>query len=73
MKVNKNVTLKLLVVLAVMFGFASCSKKSNSKNSSTATGWKINDKNGGFQYASNFKKQDAAPGLIAIEGGTFTM
>jgi gliding motility-associated lipoprotein GldJ len=73
MKVNKNVTLKLLLMLVVMFGFTSCSKKSNSKNSSTATGWKINDKKGGFQYASNFKKQDAAPGLIAIEGGTFTM
>lgn len=56
-----------------MFGFTSCSKNSSSKNSSTATGWKINDKNGGFQYASNFKKQEAAPGLIAIEGGTFTM
>lgn len=66
-------TLKLLLVLVVMFGFASCSKKSSSKNSSTATGWKINDKKGGFQYASNFKKQEAAPGLIAIEGGTFTM
>lgn len=56
-----------------MFGFSSCSKNSSSKNSSTATGWKINDKKGGFQYASNFKKQEAAPGLIAIEGGTFTM
>jgi gliding motility-associated lipoprotein GldJ len=56
-----------------MFGFASCSKSSSSKNSSTATGWKINDKKGGFQYASNFKKQEAAPGLISIEGGTFTM
>ena len=56
-----------------MFGFTSCSKNSSSKNSSTATGWKINDKKGGFQYASNFKKQEAAPGLIAIEGGTFTM
>ncbi|WP_333695986.1 gliding motility lipoprotein GldJ [Flavobacterium sp.] len=73
MKVNKKMTLKLLLVLVVMFGFASCSKKSSSKNSSTATGWKINDKKGGFQYASNFKKQEAAPGLIAIEGGTFTM
>ncbi len=56
-----------------MFGFASCSKKSSSKNTSTATGWKINDKKGGFQYASNFKQQPAGPGLIAIEGGTFTM
>lgn len=56
-----------------MFGFASCSKKSSSKNTSTATGWKINDKKGGFQYASNFKQQPAGPGLIAVEGGTFTM
>lgn len=66
-------TLRLLFGLIVMFGFTSCSKNSSSKNSSTATGWKINDKKGGFQYASNFKKQQAAPGLIAIEGGTFTM
>ena len=73
MKVNKVMTLRLLFGLIVMFGFASCSKSSSSKNSSTATGWKINDKKGGFQYASNFKKQEAAPGLIAIEGGTFTM
>ncbi|HBI00139.1 MAG TPA: gliding motility lipoprotein GldJ [Flavobacterium sp.] len=73
MKVNKIMTLRLLLGLIVMFGFSSCSKNSSSKNSSTATGWKINDKKGGFQYASNFKKQEAAPGLIAIEGGTFTM
>ena len=73
MKVNKVMTLRLLFGLIVMFGFTSCSKNSSSKNSSTATGWKINDKKGGFQYASNFKKQEAAPGLIAIEGGTFTM
>ena len=66
-------TLRLLFGLIVLFGFTSCSKNSSSKNSSTATGWKINDKKGGFQYASNFKKQEAAPGLIAIEGGTFTM
>jgi len=73
MKINKNMTLKLLLVLAVMFGFTSCSKKSSSRNTSTATGWNINDKKGGFQYASSFKGQQAGPGLIAIEGGTFTM
>lgn len=34
----------------------------------------INDPSGkGFQYASNYRQQDAAPGLIPIEGGTFTM
>ena len=74
MKVNKIMTFKLLLTLLIVLGTtASCSKKSSSKNSSTATGWKINDKKGGFQYASNFKKQATGPGLVMVEGGTFTM
>lgn len=51
----------------------SCSKSSSSKNDSRATGWKINDKNGGFQYNTGFKEQATAPGLVFVEGGTFTM
>jgi gliding motility-associated lipoprotein GldJ len=73
MKVNKIMSIKLMLVLALMVGVSSCSKKSNNKNSSKATGWKINDKKGGFQYASNFKKQETGPGLVLVEGGTFTM
>lgn len=74
MKVNKIMTFNLLLSAVLVLGFtASCSKKSSSKNSSTATGWKINDKKGGFQYASNFKKQATGPGLVMVEGGTFTM
>lgn len=73
MKVNKIMAVKLLLSLIIVVGFTSCSKKSSSKNASTATGWKINDKNGGFQYASKFKKQATAPGLVMVEGGTFTM
>ena len=73
MKVNKIMATKLLLTLIIAIGFTSCSKKSSSKNSSKATGWKINDKKGGFQYASNFKKQETGPGLVLVEGGTFTM
>lgn len=73
MKVNKIMALKLMLSLALVMGFASCSKKSSSKNASSATGWKINDKKGGFQYNSKFKKQETAPGLVLVEGGTFTM
>ena len=74
MKVNKIMTVKLLLSLVIVLGFAtSCSKKSSTKNASTATGWKINDKKGGFQFASNFKKQATGPGLVMVEGGTFTM
>jgi gliding motility-associated lipoprotein GldJ len=49
-----------------------CSRNSSDGNS-RATGWKINDKNGGFQYNDKFQEQEAGPGLVFIEGGTFTM
>ena len=64
---------RLLLLLALTISIASCSKKSDSKGGSKATGWKINDKKGGFQYASKFKKQATGPGLVLVEGGTFTM
>ncbi|WP_394760249.1 gliding motility lipoprotein GldJ [Flavobacterium sp.] len=73
MKVNKIVTVRVLFSLIVLLGFTSCSKKSSSKNTSSATGWKINDPSGGFQYNNNFTKQETAPGLVLVEGGTFTM
>ena len=73
MKVNKIIAVKLLLSLVIIIGFASCSKKSDSKGGSKATGWKINDKKGGFQYANKFKKQATGPGLVMVEGGTFTM
>ena len=49
-------------------GLASCSKKSSSKNASRATGWNVDSKKG-----SKSKKQEAGPGLVFVEGGTFTM
>jgi gliding motility-associated lipoprotein GldJ len=73
MKVNKIMIVKIVLSLVLLVGFASCSKKSDSKGGSKATGWKINDKKGGFQYASKFKKQATGPGLVMVEGGTFTM
>ncbi|RTY86596.1 gliding motility lipoprotein GldJ [Flavobacterium sp. GT3R68] len=73
MKVNKIMAIKLLLSLVIILGFTSCGKKSSTKGASTATGWKINDKKGGFQFNDKFKKQATAPGLVMVEGGTFTM
>jgi gliding motility-associated lipoprotein GldJ len=73
MKANKNVVINLVLGLVILLGVASCSKQSSSKGGSSATGWKINDKKGGFQYNSKYKKQATAPGLVMVEGGTFTM
>ena len=73
MKIKKIMALKVLVVLALTLGFTGCSKKGSTKGGSTATGWKINDKKGGFQFNDKFKQQETPPGMISIEGGTFTM
>ncbi len=65
--------LGIMLVMALSLSTISCKKSSSSKNSSRATGWKINAKEGGFQYNTQFKEQETAPGLVFIEGGTFTM
>ncbi len=66
MKVNKIMALRLMLSMMLVLGFASCSKKSSSKNSSRATGWNVDGKKAS-------KKQEAGPGLVFVEGGTFTM
>jgi gliding motility-associated lipoprotein GldJ len=68
MKVNKIIALRLMLSVTMIIGFASCSKKSSSKNTSRGTGWNVDSKK-----ASSNKKQVAGPGLIFVEGGTFTM
>ena len=63
---------KTLIVLTLSLATISCKKSTSSKNSSRATGWQINNKEGGFQYNTNFQEQETSPGLVFIEGGTFT-
>ncbi len=69
MKLNIFVSLVLSLLVA-----SSCSFiKGKKKNSSSTTGWSYNDpKNGGFEYRSGYS-QKAGPGLVYIQGGTFTM
>lgn len=64
----------LLLVVTIAFGATSCKKMfTKSKEASTATGWNYNDPaQGGFEKI-DFVGQDAGPGLILIEGGTFVM
>ncbi len=73
MNVKKNLVLKLFVLIASTALFVSCSKSRDYKNSSRATGWKMNAKEGGFQYDPKTKEQETGPGLVFVEGGTFTM
>lgn len=70
----KNQFIKVILSCAVVTAsFTSCkNSSSSSKNVSRATGWKVNAKEGGFQFNSDFKEQATAPGLVFVEGGTFT-
>ena len=63
----KTILAILLCGSALLF---SC-KSSNQK--SRTTGWNYNDPNYGGFYVTDSPEQITGPGLIAIEGGTFTM
>lgn len=68
MRINllfKNFTLIVFTALII----TSCG---NNRNESRATGWGINSKKGGFEYNLEFDDQETGPGLVFIEGGTFT-
>mgnify|MGYP003641810209 FL=1 len=72
MDMKRVLAFKTLIVLTLSLATISCKKSTSSKNSSRATGWQINNKEGGFQYNTNFEEQETSPGLVFIEGGTFT-
>jgi gliding motility-associated lipoprotein GldJ len=73
MNFKNNLAPKLLILFITSSLIVSCNKGRNYKDSSRATGWKMNAKEGGFQYNAEAKEQETGPGLVFIEGGTFTM
>lgn len=66
MKINflRYTFVALLALLVVACG--------GRNNISRATGWGINSKQGGFQYNIDYEDQEKGPGLVFIEGGTYT-
>jgi gliding motility-associated lipoprotein GldJ len=67
---NKNMRFLKYMAVAVAGAFivASCSREA-----SNVTGWDYNNpKQGGFQKVP-FVDQETGPGLVLVEGGTFTM
>ncbi len=70
MKNLKNLQLIILAVITV--SITSCNK--GSKNGSSLTGWSDKDMaTAGFSTNKKYKGQKAPPGMVLIEGGTFTM
>jgi len=66
--------LAILLTSVVLVTLVSCKGSgSKGKAKSDVTGWNYNDKNmGGYQVAKT-KEQGLGPGLVFVQGGTFTM
>ena len=63
---------KYLAALVAVLSLISCGSKSSS--TSSLTGWSLNDpRTGGFELNQNYRGQETPPGMVLIEGGTFTM
>src|SRR3954470_847386 len=64
----KRTFARLLAIATAAVLITSCAKER-----SPVTGWNYNDeKNGGFEVVP-YEEQETGPGLVLIEGGTFTM
>ncbi len=63
-------TLSAVVFTGLLIG---CNNSRDYKNNSRATGWDLTGKDGNMKYQTKYSGQEAAPGLIFVEGGTFTM
>jgi len=67
---NKSFVFSLFAVSLVLI---SCNNSRNYDNVSRATGIDITGRKGGPDFTTKFVQETPGPGLIAIEGGSFTM
>jgi len=61
----------MLVSLAIIA--SSCNNSRDYQGNSRATGWDLSGRDGGPSYKTNYEEQEPGPGLLFVEGGTFTM
>jgi gliding motility-associated lipoprotein GldJ len=73
MRMKIKLTYRVLAAITLCLGLVSCNNSREYRDSSRATGWNVNGKDGGFQLNTDFQEQETGPGLVFVEGGTFTM
>lgn len=63
----------IIIALAMLYSCGGNQDLTSTGKASSTTGWDYNDPaNGGFEV-KNAVEQETGPGLVLIEGGTFTM
>ena len=67
------ISLLIITGCGLIGGGGGGGANTQSGNESTTTGWAYNDPdNGGFEVKVDYE-QEPGPGLVHIEGGTYTM
>lgn len=75
---NQNIIMKLKIIaklatLSIVISLIGCSSNGGGENYSRVTGWNYNDKKGtGFTVKNNYISEIPL-GMVAIEGGSFTI
>jgi gliding motility-associated lipoprotein GldJ len=69
---KKSFFISILSLAVIGLLMSSCSTASNDFKRSRGTGRPMNGKEGGYKFNPKFRNQITAPGLVFIEGGTFT-
>ena len=70
--VKKLFNFQCLLLLSAVFLAVGCNNSRDYSKSSRATGWSALGRQGGSKKIQT-KEQETGPGLVFIEGGTFTM
>mgnify|MGYP001140266434 FL=1 len=68
-----NFALKIMLFVAITTTIVSCNKSKDYEDNSRATGWRLDGRDGSMKYQTDYQGQETGPGLVFIEGGTFTM
>jgi len=66
-------TISKIALLCLSITLVGCSNKTNNKDFSSVTGWKYNDKNGTGFLVKNKYITEIPTGMVAIEGGSYTI
>ncbi len=74
MKINQNILFLAFVVFSSIL-YTSCGggSRGGGYGESTTTGWAYNDADMGRFEVIDYQEQEAGPGLVLVEGGTFVM
>jgi len=70
---KRKIAHHILSFSALAFILASCGGGDQYSSTSRGTGWDVTGEDGGYELKTDYDGQQTGPGLVFVEGGTFTM